>query len=373
MHVLLVNHRFFPAEGGTERWTLGLAQALHRRGNKVTVLTQSEPGVPGLEILDGIEVRRIPMRRVGGFRIPSGYWHALRSLDYDLLHMSGNRIWCADFYFPVAEVFGGPQVITPHDFYQLAMDPSPLNRLYFGRYLPFRLRAFQAYLALTEGEAGRITRFGYPQDKVRVVGEGIDLKDFSHPSPPLRLRERWGVSRPVLVLYVGGLWPNKRVDRLVSALEPVKDLASLVVVGRDVPGSASDQTHVATQASRLGVEVKFLGALNRAEVVSAYRESDLYALGAQYEGFGISLVEAMASGLPFVSFDVGAARALSREGGGRVARTEEEFRSHLVELVRNEGLCREMGLKARTASRSWEWDAVVDRYLEAYGEAVKST
>ncbi|EQD51739.1 translation factor pelota, partial [mine drainage metagenome] len=46
VRVLLINHRFLPAEGGTERWTYGLAQALVKRGHQVSVLTQEEPGSP---------------------------------------------------------------------------------------------------------------------------------------------------------------------------------------------------------------------------------------------------------------------------------------------------------------------------------------
>ncbi|MDE1819730.1 MAG: glycosyltransferase family 4 protein [Euryarchaeota archaeon] len=370
MKVLLVNHRFWPADGGTERWTLALARALQGRGHRVSVLTQNEPQAPAEEEVDGIAVRRLPMRQWGQFRVPRAYWRTLRAMDFDLLHMSGNRIWCADFYFPVAQVFDGPQVITPHGFYQWEMDPSPRNRWYFGRYLPQALRAFDLYLALTEHEREQVIGFGYPGSRVRLVGEGIDLKDLTAPVPPLGLREKFGFTRPRIALYVGGLWENKRVDRLVEALAPLRDHVALGVVGKDLPGTRYDRTHVEALAKQRGLEVRFLGYLEHNEVRAALREVDLYVQGSQYEGFGISLLEATASGLPFVAFEAGAARYLAEDGGGRVARSVEEFTSSVREILDRPGLRGQMSDSARRTAKRWDWEVVVDRYLDAYKEAM---
>lgn len=371
--MLIVNHRFFPAEGGTERWALGLARALKRKGVGVTVLAQSETGTHRVDTVEGIDVVRIPVDRVGGFRIPSRYWRTLRSLDYDLMHMSGNRIWCADFYLPVAGVFGGPQVITPHDFYQLAMNPqSAVNRLYFGWYFPACLRPFQRYLALTAAERDRISRFGYPGGLVDVVGEGIDVSEFQQEQDDADIRTKWGITKPLVALYVGGTWENKRVDRLVRGLSNVKDKVSLLVVGSDVAGSRYDQASITRLAGDLKVEVRFTGQLPRRDIVSVYRGSDVFVLGSQYEGFGISLLEAIASGLPFVSFDVGAARQLAASGAGYAVSGEPEFAERLKGLVDNPSLREEMGTKALMASAEWDWKPVSERYLRSYGEAVKA-
>lgn len=369
--MLLVNHRFHPAEGGTERWALGQARALQKKGVAVSVLTQAEPGSPAEEDLGGIEVHRIPMRHLGGFRVPRGYWRALRGLDRDVLSMSGNRIWCADFYFPVANVLDGPQTITPHDFYQWMMDPSPRNRWYFTQYLPGRLRAFDGYLALTQHESSRVQDWGVPASQIHVVGEGLDLAEVQHAPEIEGLRERWKVTRPNLAYYVGGLWPNKRVDRLVRALAPVRDQCSLVVVGRDIPGHNADQTHIETLARELGVEVRCVGAIPRAELLAGYKEADLYLLGSQYEGFGLSLLEAMAAGLPFVAYDVGAASQLAAQGGGFAASDDKEFTRLVGHLVGDPGHRNEMSRRALAAAPGWDWDAVIDRYLAVYHEASK--
>jgi spore coat protein SA len=371
VRVLLINHRFLPAEGGTERWTYGLARALVRRGLEVSVLTQEEPGSPSREEMEGIQVNRLALRRVGGYRVPRRYWRTVRSMDHDLLHLSGNRIWCADFLLPVARLLPGPKVVTPHDFYQWVMEPSLRNRLYFQTYLPWALRAFGAYLALTESEAGRITGFGYPSRRVRVVGEGFDARDFAGPVTPLDLRVAHSIDRPYVALYVGGLWPNKRVDRLVEGLAPLRDQVALVVVGRDLPGTAHDLASVRSLAGRLGVELVFLGPLPQPDLVRVYRGADVYVQGSQYEGFGLALLEAMASGCPFVAFEAGAARELARQGGGRVVSNLPDFTEAVRGLLGSEEARRAAGARARKTAEGYDWDQVVSRYLEGYAQALE--
>lgn len=371
MRVLLINHRFLPAEGGTERWTHGLAQALVKRGHQVSVLTQEEPGSPTEEEMGGVRVQRLALRRVGGFRVPRRYWRTVRSIDYDILHLSGNRIWCADFLLPVARLLPGAKVVTPHDFYQWMMEPSLRNRLYFETYLPRALRAFRGYLALTEAEARRITGFGYPRDRVRVVGEGFDAVSFGRPVAPLDLRASYAIDRPLTALYVGGFWPNKRVDRLVEALTPLRDEVALVVVGRDLPGTAHDLSSVKALANQRGVELLPLGPLPQSELLRVYRGADVYVQGSQYEGFGLALLEAMASGLPFVAFDAGAANELARQGGGRVVSDVPAFTEALRALLGSEGARRGAGARARETAAGFDWDQVVMRYLEGYTQALE--
>jgi glycosyltransferase involved in cell wall biosynthesis len=166
------------------------------------------------------------------------------------------------------------------------------------------------------------------------------------------------------------MWENKRVDRLVTALHSIRDTASLVVIGRDIPGSPYDQAHVTSLAAKLGVEVRFLGPLPREDVLSAYREADLFMLGSQYEGFGLGLVEAMAAGLPFLSFDVGAAPTLAQGGGGAVAQDQKDFTARLKTIAGDESLRKTMAGKAAQAARKWEWDSVVDRYMKVYDEVL---
>jgi glycosyltransferase involved in cell wall biosynthesis len=285
-------------------------------------------------------------------------------VDYDIINISGNRIWCADFYFPLVEIFGGFRVATPHDFYQLSMNPnSAINKMYFRRYLPGRLRAFDRYLAMTSREKLRAASLGIPATKIDVVGTAIDIKDFRGEVPEVNLRSRWKFTRRKIGLYVGGMWDNKRVDRIIRGLAPLRDRVALAIVGKDVPTSRCNQAALMQLARELGVEVRFLGKLTREELVSVYREADVFLLGSEYEGFGLSLIEAMASSLPFVAFDAGAAPLLAERGAGFSTSTIEEFTSYVDRITSDDELRAQISRQAGNEAPHWDWTEVSRRYL----------
>jgi glycosyltransferase involved in cell wall biosynthesis len=364
VRIVMPVFRYLPVLGGATRLVQLLAEGSAGRGHAVTVVTQAEPDTPNEEMINGVRVLRIGMRHVAGFRVPKAYPRLLRSLDVDVLHLNGNRIWCADFYLPHAGSFEWPQVIMPMGFYHYWMRGGFIRWLYYDRYLPGRILAFDGYIALTEGERDQVVGWGYPRDRAHVIPVGIDLAEFSRaPRDPGLVREGWGLSTPHVAVYAGGLYDNKRVDRLVRAVAATKGGWGLVVVGSDVPGNPYDRAHCEALARELSASVRFLGAVSRPTVLDALYAADAYVQGSAFEGFGIGLLEAMAAGRPFVAFDTGAARELSDLGAGFCVRSENEMTRVLMDLPsRGE----EVGRVGRIAVQEYSVERMVDRTLELY-------
>ena len=364
VRVLQSVFRYLPALGGSTRLAQLLAEGIAARGHEVTVLTQAEPGSPDREVIAGVTVVRLRMRHVAGFRVPRGYLPALRGQAADVFHLHGNRIWCADFYFPYARSFAWPQVVSPIGFYHYAMRRGFVRWLYYERYLPGRLRAFNAYVALTEAEREQVRRWGYPEERIRTIPVGIDLREFA--SPPVgaeALRASWNLPAPHVGVYVGGLYDNKRVDRLIRAVAQTRGQWGLVVIGDDVPGTPYDRAHCEALARELSVPVRFLGPQPRPVVLRALAAADVYLQGSSFEGFGIGLLEAMAAGRPFVAFDAGAARELAATGAGFVVGSESEMAARLADVAERGDELRRAGL---AAVRNYSADQMVERHLELY-------
>lgn len=364
VRIVLPVFRYVPALGGAIRLVQLVAEGAASRGHTVTVVTQEEPGSPPEETIGGVRVLRLRMRHVARFRVPSGYRRLLRSLDADVLHLNGNRIWCADYYLPFARSFHWPQVIMPMGFYHYWMRSGPVRSLYYNRYYPGRLRAFDGYIALTEGERDQVAGWKYPANQIHVIPVGIDLSEFER-APVLRdaFRAAWDLSSPRIALAMGGSYDNKRADRLVRAVAATKGEWGLVVIGPDRPGTPYDRAHCERLARELSASVRFLGAQPRSAVLDAFFSADAYLQGSEFEGYGVSLVEAMASGLPFVAFDTGAARELSRTGAGFCVTTETEMVARLREIPERHD---EMARAARAALPDWSADRMVDRHLQVY-------
>lgn len=343
-----------------------LAENLVVRGHRATVLTQLESGTSEHESIHGVEVIRLPMRSVAGVRVPSGYLRQLRSIDADLFHLHGNRIWCADFYFPVARLFDWPQVLTGYGFYQYAMHPRAWDRWYFERYFPRAIRAFDEYVCLTEYERGQLLRWGVAPGRLETIPSGIDANEFaSSPEPPAVVRARWALPTPHVAVYAGGFFENKRVDRLIEAIARVKDRWGLVILGRDVPASRFNATNCAALAQRLGVSVRMPGPVARPEVVSSFLAADVIVSASEYEGFGITIAEALAAGRPFVAWPAGAIPEMGATGAGIVVDSDAAFADALVRLE-DDAARAEMGRKGREASKNWSIDTMVSRHLELY-------
>ncbi len=154
--------------------------------------------------------------------------------------------------------------------------------------------------------------------KVRVIPNGVDAERF-HPVSRDRMRpwRRWGFhdERPVFGC-VGRLEPAKDVSNLLAAaaiLESRNVAAGFVVVG-----DGSQRGELEAEASDRGVRgsVKFAG--ERADVPEVMRSLDALVLPSAWEGLPLALLEAMASGLPVVSTDVGSVRELLGGGAGGV-------------------------------------------------------
>lgn len=364
MHLVVACHRYYPVPGGSERIAQLVAEGAARRGDRATVITQAEPGSPTEEMVNGVTVRRLAMRHVGGVRVPRGYLRSLRATGGDLFHLHGNRIWCADFYLPFARRFRWPQLGTGHGFYQYAVHPKPWDRWYFERYFPRVLRGLDLYACDTEYERRQLLAWGFPSERLVRIPLGAPAEEFESPTLPSP-RPAWGFRAPRVAVYVGGFFENKRVDRLIEAVATTKGGWGLVAIGRDVEGSRYGRAMCERLAAERGVEFRALGIVDRRQVVAALRASDAVVSGSEYEGFGVTIAEALAAGKPFVAFRAGAAPEMAEGGAGRVVDSVAEFGRALTELD-DDSVRASMAERARATAPEWTESAMVDRYLAVY-------
>ena len=366
MHVLYASHRYHPVPGGTERLVQTIAEGAAKRGHEVTVVTQREPGAPFEEVIGGVRVVRLRVVRAFGIRWPRDYISFLRRSRADVFHAFGNRIWCVDFYLPRARGFRWPQLLSGLGFYQYAMHPNLFDRLYFERYFPRAARRFDRYVALTDREADQMTRWGFPRERILRLPTGVDLSEFAAGAPRVDVtRAAWGLTAPQVAVYAGGFFDNKRVDRLIQAAALRRGSWGVVLIGRDMPESPCSIAATQALASRLGVEVRFPGVLPRAAVIQSLFAADAVVLGSEYEGYGLLLLEAMAAGRPFVSFDAGAAPELASTGAGFSVSSVEEFAGRL-ELLEDSAVRTQVGSLGLRRVTEFSQDRLVDRHLEAY-------
>ena len=149
-----------------------------------------------------------------------------------------------------------------------------------------------------------------------------------------------------LVVSVSRVVPHKRVDDLLALhaeLRRAEPEARLLIVGGYAPGNDAFRRLLRT-ANRLG-GVTWLGSVTHAQLVAAYRSADVYVSMSEHEGFGVPLIEAMATEVPVVAFGAG---AVAQTMGGAGVVFDEKNHAVLAQLVME--LSRPSRLRSRLLS-----------------------
>jgi glycosyltransferase involved in cell wall biosynthesis len=308
LNVLMLSPQFSPLVGGYERAAERLAAALAARPDVavVEVVTERrESAWPRAETRAGFSIRRLwccyrPRLHV----VTSGValaWYLLRSLRrFDVVHIHQYG-YPAAIAIVLAKLLRRPVVLK---ITSTGADgiTSALHELRGGRGLIAWLhRDVDVCAATTKDAAQEAEQFGIPKQRVRIVPNGVDTREFCPGDSAMRTdaRERAGLGPGPTAIYCGRLSAEKNAYGLVRAWRVVADAvpgAVLVVVG---DGPLKETLANAIRAAALEGVVRLMGA--QTDVAPWYQMADLFVLPSNHEGLSNSLLEAMSCGLPIVA------------------------------------------------------------------------
>lgn len=236
-------------------------------------------------------------------------------------------------WFPLAERFRQVRRaavfwyhgVTPPEFMGTAAARDQMVNAQFRTELAWFAQLAVAASPFTAGELHRHT--GYPQERIRVVPLSVNADQFSRTpaaSSLSQLRRRWQLEGKQVLLYIGRLAGNKRIDLLIDALAqlaPRHTNLHLLLVGSTVGDSTTSHVHaqLLRHAAARGVaeRVTFTGKVARVD--DYLHLADMLLLASLHEGFGVPVVEAMAAGVPVVAGAGGALPWVLDAGNGEYA------------------------------------------------------
>lgn len=217
---------------------------------------------------------------------------------------------------------------------------------------------------------------GVKPEKIRVVGNGVDMKKFS-PVPKDDARRQLGLSETDKVLIsVGGLVERKGFHRVIDVLPGVlkkfPDLKYLIVGGPGPEGDWSERLRQQVKNLRLENAVKFLGTMPSEKLKTPLSAADIFVLATRNEGWANVFLEAMACGLPVVTTDVGGNReVVCRDELGIVVPFDdaEQLESALVSAFNRKW--DKAAILSYTAENSW--DSRVKVLKDAFTKLVRDS
>jgi glycosyltransferase involved in cell wall biosynthesis len=327
---------------------------VHRPDWKLSLLVHKGTA-PNFRDLEGVEILEVDIKRRIGRLL---YFHLVfpfKTFRFDLLHSVGNMGMA---FCPI------PQIISIMDTYEQVSPErfSRRKRKLMALLISHSGRLARRIIAISENTRKDVERF-YPhlKGKVEVVYCGNKFPVAEAPS----YQGRSGF------VFVGTLEPGKNLDQVLKAFASCRSRQGhrLAVIG----AMGWKQSHIGDLVESLGVRdrVDFLGYVGDSALQALYARSVALVQASSYEGFGLPVIEAMASGCPVVC----ARNSALVEAGGDAALF---FPTHDVpamaalmdRLAEDPALGRDCVEKGLVHARKFTWDATAEATARVYGEVL---
>ncbi len=368
MRIALITETFLPNVNGIVTTLCRLLEHLQNEGHEALLFAPQ--GAPdhyaGARV---IPLRGIPFPLYPDIRFTPpqpGIVPALRQFRPDLIHLAGLMVLGPAARF-AARQLRIPAIATYHTdlpAYSVHYGLGALREAAYS-YLRWIHNACALTLCPSSAILADLRQRGFR--RLRLWGRGVDTVRFR----PANRREEWRVaigarSDERVLLYVGRLAAEKRLDLLAEALRNV-DGIRLVLVG-DGPARPQLERRFA------GMPVTFTGFLDGHDLSIAYASSDVFVFPSDTETFGQVVQEAMASGLPVIAARAGGVIDLVRDEETGIFFTPGsayDLRTAVHRLVANPSLSSAYGRAGRAAAEQRSWPRVLDELIKYYRRALR--
>ena len=375
--ILVLGEEIPPRSGGVAQWGYWMARKFHERGLRIVYAARSDYAQPQEFYGDAFTVLPIPakdwrhrkdLRILTALRRAWKRWHP-------------KAVVCLNC--KVARI---PLLMRPFTGWSVAVVAHGMEITKHGELLRRRLglrwvfRAADLAVAVSHHTRERVVHLGVDPGHVQVIPCGVD-PDLYRPVDGEAMRRRLGLAGRPIILTLSRLVRRKGHDLVIRALAEVRRRipgAAYIVVGEGVEPYVASLRRL---AEKCGVSdaVHFIGRAEETDLPGLYSASDVYVMvsrsldgNSNYEGFGITYLEANACGIPVIGADTGGvADAIVDGQTGYLIPPDDvpALTDRLLRILGQPDLGRRLGENGRArVLRDLNWERVAARFLEALEE-----
>jgi glycosyltransferase involved in cell wall biosynthesis len=371
MKIGMMADMYTPHISGVTNYIILSKRHLEENGHEVFVFTfgnQDQEEEPNVIRSPGIPVAET------GFFLGLGYNQTARDLltTMDITHvhhpfLSGTlaRRYCASLDIPI--------IFTNHTRYDLYANayipilPDVAGETLMKTYMPAFCRACDLVIAPSPGLAQILIDYGVDQ-QIEVVPNGVDLTPFRVVNKPIERADFGLSSEEIILMYFGRLGPEKNLRFLLQSfagtVEACKNVHLFIVGG----GSELNKLKEYTQHLNLSNHVHFTGFIPYELLPKYVAMADAFVTASVTEVHPLSLIEAMAAGLPVLGIaSPGVGDTIEDEVTGYLSSEDiAAYTAKMVKLVIEDNKRKEMGRQAQIASEKYAVERTTKIMIQHY-------
>jgi glycosyltransferase involved in cell wall biosynthesis len=368
-HLVVMSYRDMehPEAGGAEVIMFEVFRRLRAQGHRVTFVTGGFAGAPAHTTLDGMDVHRVGNQYTFNWAGPRHYRHLVQTERVDAVIEDINKI---PFFTP-RHVPGVPTVaVVPHLFgttvFAEASWPIAAYVYLHEQLIPSVYRRCP-FSVLSETTRDDLLARGIAAERIHVIHPGLDLE-----AHPLRAAGHTPPTRPVIT-YLGRVKRYKGIDLVIRALPTIQ--TRVPDVRYWIVGEGDHAEALRRIAGEVGVSdaVEFLGFKAGAEKARVLEETRVLAYTSPKEGFGLSVIEAGAVGVPTVASNSPGLRESVRDGVTGLLCPHGDvpaLAGALTTLLADDPTWERFSRAARAWAERFSWDRMADETLSLVESAI---
>lgn len=389
MKILFATDQYLPTPGGISVVTQRISTALAKKGHTIAVIAPSTDWKFRREYKDGVTIYRIQsllvhklkqLRFSPAFLYRKKIYHTIANFKPDIIHLeTPNTI--ASETLDVARKFKIPVIATCHIMPEnisgtLPFLPSKIGKMIGNLYMKQIINVYNKVILVTAPTpigtaillANNITR------PTLALSNGIDLDAFRQPSKEEKnkLIEKYKLPLTPIILYIGRLDKEKKVNILIESLQYIKKSLPYHVV---IEGKGQQMEYLEDLVRKLKLQnkISFIGYIEENELTSLYALATVFVMPSTAELQSLVTMEAMALGLPVIGAKAGALPYLIKpDKNGFLFEPDNaiDLAQKLQQILENPLLQKKMSRQSLELIREHDINNIINKMEELYTKII---